>query len=103
MGCVIQSNLGIKGKFPSVSPKFLNLFLAIHGDFFVLNPQSTFSWQVYVVRCILGLESVPVLKNNGYLVKADIFQHRKEGLVVTWLQIAESAKEMRLSLGQTFS
>ena len=39
----------------SVDKKFLDLFLSIHGDFYLLNPLSTFSWQVYVVRVCLGM------------------------------------------------
>lgn len=100
MGCVMQITADIEKKFPTVPLKFLDLFIAIHGDLFILNPRSTFSWQVYVVRCILGLESVPVLKNNDYLVagKEDHLRYGRTGLVVTWLQIAESAKAMRTSI-----
>ena len=100
MGCVMQLTLDIEKKCPTVPLKFLDLFLAIHGDLFILNPRSTFLWQVYIVRCILGLESVPVLKNNDYLVagKEDHLRYGRTGLVVTWLQIAESAKAMRTSI-----
>jgi hypothetical protein len=99
MGCVMQVTMDIEERFPTVPLKYLDLFIAIHGDFFLLNPRSTFSWQVYVVRCILGLESVPVLRNNDYLISSrkESSELNKTGLVVTWLQIAESAKTMRLS------
>ena len=52
--------------------KFLDLFLSIHGDYFLLNPRSSFSWQVYVVRVCLGtfyaaLITVPTLHITSYL------------------------------------
>ena len=45
---------GAHQSYFSVDRKFLDLFLSIHGDFFLLNPRSSFSWQVYVVRVCLG-------------------------------------------------
>jgi hypothetical protein len=46
------------------------MFVSIHSEFFILNPRSTFSWQIYVIRVILGLESVPVLEDFDVFVKA---------------------------------
>jgi hypothetical protein len=51
--------------------KFLDMFLAIHGDFFVLNPRSTYSWYVFVVRTALGLKSVPMVRNRDLLFYSD--------------------------------
>ncbi len=45
------------------------MFLSIHSEFFILNPRSTFSWQIYIIRVILGLESVPVLEDFDVFVK----------------------------------
>ena len=47
-----------------VNLKFVDMFLAIHSDLFLLNPRSTFSWQIYLVRVCLGLFSVPVVRGN---------------------------------------
>lgn len=51
--------------------KFLDMFLAIHGDFFILNPRSTYSWYVFVVRCALGLKSVPLIRNRDLFFYSD--------------------------------
>jgi hypothetical protein len=34
------------GSYLSVDRKFLDLFMSIHAHFFLLNPRSSFSWQV---------------------------------------------------------
>lgn len=68
-------------KFPMFthtdSRKFLDMFLAIHGDFFILNPRSSFSWCVYVVRVALGLSSVPVVKNRDLFFQSDREYHNR--------------------------
>ena len=52
--------------------RFLEMFLAIHSDFFIMNPRSTFSFEVFVVRTILGLDSVPIMaKKDFYLLAKD--------------------------------
>ena len=79
---------------------YLDALLGMHGDLFVLNPRSTFSWQIFVVREILGLHSVPLLRNNDYLIMqpSEYKREKRTGLVVSWLQIAESARLARLSV-----
>lgn len=79
---------------------FLDALLGMHGELFVLNPRSTFSWQIFVIREILGLHSVPLLRNNDYLVMqlSEYKREKRTGLVVSWLQIAESARQARLSV-----
>lgn len=47
-----------------VDLKFVDMFMAINADFFILNPRSTYSWEIYLIRVILGLQSVPVIENN---------------------------------------
>ena len=49
--------------------KFLEMFLCIHGDFFIMNPRSTFSFEVFVIRSALLLSTVPILKNHDFYVK----------------------------------
>ena len=79
---------------------YLDALLGMHGELFILNPRSTFSWQIFVVREILGLHSVPLLTNNDYLVMqhSEYKREKRTGLVVSWLQIAESARLARLSI-----
>jgi hypothetical protein len=47
--------------------KFVDMFMAMHSDLFILNPRSTFSWQVYLIRVCLALESVPIINNDFYM------------------------------------
>lgn len=46
--------------------KFIDLFVAINADFFIMNPFSTFSYQANVIRTALGLETVPRLHHHDY-------------------------------------
>ena len=74
--------------------------MAAHGAFFVLNPISTFSWQVFVVRKCLGLDSVPILTDNDfYLQTRKHFKiSNRDGLWVSFVSIAEAANDIRKSL-----
>lgn len=100
LGHVLTTVLDKSGANFTVPKIFLDAFLAMNGGFFVLNPRSTFSWQIFIVREILGLHSVPLLTNNDYLImlKAEYKREKRTGFVVTWLQIAESARLTRLSV-----
>ena len=64
--------------------KFLEMFMAIHSDFFIMNPRSTFSFEVFVIRTCLGLESVPVMKDKDFYVKASDSISLKDPLWVTF-------------------
>ena len=55
--------------------KYLDMILLMHANFCVLNPISTVSLQVYLIRMGLGLESIPFIRNN------DIFQLPLESLI----------------------
>jgi hypothetical protein len=46
----------------AVEMKYVDMFLAMHSDLFIMNPRSTFSWQIFVVRACLALESVPFMR-----------------------------------------
>lgn len=76
--------------------KFLDMFLAIHGDFFILNPRSTYSWYVYVVRTALGLESVPTIRNRDLFFYSDeeYEQHMDGQRWVTQQDIVEEMKNI---------
>ncbi len=45
--------------YRSDSTKYLDMFMAMHADFSILNPRSTFSWAIFTVRAGLNLDSVP--------------------------------------------
>ena len=98
MGAVFSSV--INAKYPVVEKKFLDLYVAINGHFFILNPRSTFSWQAYVIRCCLGLESVPILVNADLYAQGgkEFEKQQKLGLWVSWVSILDAAKDVRNSL-----
>lgn len=53
----------------NLDTKYLDMFTCIHSDFFVLNPRSTFSLQIFFVRSILSLPSVPIIRNNDIFLQ----------------------------------
>lgn len=68
-GVVFSDVIKENSKHTSIEMKFVDMFIAIHGDFFILNPRSTFSWEIYLIRICLGLESVPIVRNNDVYFK----------------------------------
>ena len=83
--------------------KFLEMYLAIQGGFFIMNPRSTFSFEVFVVRTILGLESVPVLKSHDFFVKSPGGISRDNPLWVTFLSIEETVLNIYEDMSHLFS
>jgi hypothetical protein len=80
--------------------RFLDMFLAILGDFFIMNPRSTFSWSIYVVRVVLGLESVPIVKNRDLYFDSDA-DYDKNWLGRRWVSahnIVEAARKLHLQI-----
>lgn len=75
--------------------KFLEMFMAIHGDFFIMNPRSTFSFEVFVIRAALGLISVPVLRSHDFYVKNPRAIDAKNPLWVTFSSIQEVASSVQ--------
>ena len=45
------------------------MLVAMMSQLFVLNPRSTFSWEIFVVRECLGLPSLPVLRTKDLYVQ----------------------------------
>lgn len=85
--CVFSSVLDDSNAFRAIpyDRKFVDMLMAIHSDFFVLNPRSTFSWQIYLIRLLLSLPSVPVIKNNDfYMQRADEMAASKRDVWVSW-------------------
>lgn len=78
--------------YHDIDKKFIDLFISINSKFFILNPRSTFSWQVYLIRICLGLESVPILNNKDLYVRSnsDNLAYQKDGLLwVSWVSVVE--------------
>jgi hypothetical protein len=73
--------------------KYLDMLLAIHSEFFILNPRSTFSFQIYVIRVALGLQSVPVMRENDFYmqkVPEELISNNRS-LWVSWISVQQAA------------
>lgn len=93
----VFSNLLDKGEgnpptHPKEHRKFVDMFIAMHGDLFILNPRSTFSWQVYLIRVCLALESVPIIKGNDvYMQKVPIdLINANRTMWVSWTSVIDA-------------
>ena len=49
--------------------KFLDMLIAMNADFFIMNPHSSYSFEIYVIRTILGLQSVPIMNNEDFYMR----------------------------------
>jgi hypothetical protein len=85
----------------NIDKKFVDMFVAMMAEFFILNPRSTFSWEIYLIRLALGLSSVPVMTGKDLYV-----QHPEEsrknnltGLWVSWTAAREAAVDLRSAAG----
>lgn len=72
--------------------KFVDMFLAMHSDLFLLNPRSTLSWQVYVIRVMLGQVSVPVLRGNDFYCNKvpESLRYDRRPLWVSWTSVIDA-------------
>eukprot|EP01038_Epipyxis_sp_PR26KG_P012280 gene12280-16469_t len=84
-------NEGNHTSFQSVDLKFVDMLVAINSDLFIMNPYSTFSWEIFVIRICLGLQSLPIITNN------DIYMHKLSDMIasnrtywVSWSSILKS-------------
>jgi hypothetical protein len=48
-----------------LNPKIFDIFIMIHSDLFIQNPESTFSKTVCIIRAVLGLQTIPLLDRIG--------------------------------------
>lgn len=66
--------------------KYLDMFMCINSDFFVLNPRSTFSLQIMAMRLILSLPSVPIIRNNDIFLQKvpEDLENAHRNLWITW-------------------
>jgi hypothetical protein len=61
---VIAADEGRLKSMPEDRVKLVDMLVSMNAELFVLNPRSTFSWQIYLVRVILGLPSVPSMQHK---------------------------------------
>ena len=100
-GAIFSSVLEINEADGFAERKFLDMFIAMHGDFFILNPYSTYSWQIFVIRTVLGLKSVPILNNKDFYLRNSVESNNMtdhEGLWVSWSTIITESENMRIGL-----
>eukprot|EP01038_Epipyxis_sp_PR26KG_P015465 gene15465-20866_t len=65
--------------------KFVDMLVAMNSDLFVLNPASTFSWEIFVIRACLGLKSIPIIKDNDiYMRKSHAVRSHNKTFWVSW-------------------
>lgn len=86
---VWPSELGSAG---IIDEKYLDMFVAIHARLFVLNPRSTVSWIVFVVRAALGLQSVPIPSINDMFLMKLPQEFEAEGRTIEWVSWASVLK-----------
>lgn len=78
--------------------KYLDMFMCINSDFFVLNPRSTFSLQIMATRLILSLPSVPTIHNNDIFlqkVPEELESNGRNFLWITWDSMLEAILRRR--------
>lgn len=63
---------------------FIDMFVAMQSDLFILNPRSTFSWQIFVIRACLSLQSIPILLTQDLFMEA---KGAERPLWVSWSSI----------------
>ena len=103
LGAVFSSVLDSAPEFSHVQRKFVDMHMALHGDFFILNPRSTFSWQILLIRLCLGLESVPTSINSDFYLqdKKEYKTMHRDKLWVSYSSIVQAAKDLRKILDIT--
>jgi hypothetical protein len=78
----------------SIQGKDIDMMIAIFADLSILNPKSTLSWQIFVIRECLGLESVPKLQDTDLLMRTAT-DHPKQQWI-NWKDIINACKELRM-------
>lgn len=89
---VFSTVVAKSGKFRSVPMMFIDMFTSMNSDLFVQNPRSTYSFEIFVIRVCLGLETIPILKNNDLFVQKipdDLVKHDRP-LWVSWVSIIDA-------------
>eukprot|EP01031_Cornospumella_fuschlensis_P030443 gene30443-36791_t len=82
---VIFSHVLDRTSFKGVDKMHIDVLMSIHSALFIQNIKSTLSWQVYVIRLLLSLPTVPTLANDFFLRKLpEGLEIEKRVLWVSW-------------------
>ena len=100
LGAVFSTTLDYSSEYSQVERKYVDMHMAIHGDFFILNPRSTFSWQIFLIRNCLQLKSVPIVINTDLYVqeKKEYERLHRGRLWVSFVSAVEAANDLRKDL-----
>ena len=89
----------------TIEDMYVDMFVAIHSEFFILNPRSTFSWGIFLVRVVLGLPSVPVVRTNDFYYR--FMPHEallpRGQLWVSWTSVLEAFKRKAVDRKSTLT
>lgn len=88
-GAVFSSVLASDTIDTGYEMKFVDMLTAMHSEFFILNPRSTFSWQIYIIRQLLMLTSVPVIQNDLYVQPHSEIARYNRTLWVSWQSVVD--------------
>ena len=96
LGAVFSTVLDAS-EYPQLNRKYVDMHMGIHGDFFILNPRSTLSWQIFLIRNCLKLHSVPILTNTDFYLQGKIEYEgmHRDRLWVSFVSIVEAAYQLR--------
>jgi hypothetical protein len=86
-----------------IDGKDMDMMIAMYADLFVLNPKSTLSWQIFIIRACLGLTSVPRLFDTDlYMRRLPDHTRAKHPsyLWINWRSIEAAGRYLRIQLGK---
>eukprot|EP01031_Cornospumella_fuschlensis_P024708 gene24707-29858_t len=77
-------------QYKAADKKLVDMLVCMHGDLFIQNPRSTYSWQIVLVRLLLAQHSVPIIKNNDFYLQKVPEDLDKEKRVL-WVSYSSAA------------
>ncbi len=72
---VFSSVIDHNNVYKAVDKRMLDMYITINSKLFILNPQSTFSWEIFIIHSCLGLDSVPIVHDDFYMRKGKWKKH----------------------------
>ena len=88
---VISSDLNSND---NIERKYIDIYIAIHSEFAILNPVSTYSFSIFIIRTILGLKTVPNPKPNKDLFFNSVEEYATVRENRTWVSYASIVDAM---------
>jgi hypothetical protein len=102
LNTVFSSQIDKSHHHKHTEKKFLDMLLAIHSEFFIMNPRSTYSWEIFVVRECMRLESVPKVRGHDFYMQKypEDYNYYKRTIRywVSWTSIMEACQDILSTL-----